>query len=63
MARWLRSATCTVAGLFVDEPGEWPGIVVPITLSGAPSHQSHTDWPAPMSVELWTAAMPPPFCT
>ena len=47
----------------VDEPGEWPGIVVPITLFCPPSHQSQTDWPAPMSVELWTAAMPPPFWT
>jgi hypothetical protein len=39
-----------------------PGIVVPMTEFGLPSHQSHADWPAAASVMLWIAAMPPPFC-
>ena len=41
----------------------WPGIVVPTTEFGPPSHQSQIDCPAPASVALWIAAMPPPFWT
>ena len=37
--------------------------MVPTTEFGLPSHQSHTDLPAPASVALCIAAMPPPFCT
>ena len=41
-----------------------PAIVVPTAeFALLASHQSQVVTPAPMSVELWSAAIPPPFWT
>ena len=62
MERWLLSATWTSARLFWFVAA-WPFISVPTTESLPPSHQSQLTTPAPMSVALWFAAMPPPCWT
>ena len=42
----------------------WPAIVAPTTeLALLPSHQFHVSAVVPMSVALWTPAIPPPFWT
>ena len=63
MARWLWSATWTWPTL-ARLVAAWPAIVAPMTeLPLLPSHQFHVSAVVPMSVALWTAAMPPPFWT
>jgi hypothetical protein len=62
VAGWLWSATCTCA-TFARLVAAWPAISAPTAEFGLlPSHQSHVSCWVPMSVALWTAAMPPPFC-
>jgi hypothetical protein len=58
----LWSATWTWATL-LRLVAAWPFIVVPTTELGLPSHQSQVAAPVPMSVALWTPAIPPPFWT
>src|SRR5690349_4462580 len=50
--------------MFVVLVAAWPRIVEPTTeLALLPSHQSQVVCSVPMSVALWTPAMPPPFWT
>ena len=63
MDRWFWSATW-IWPMFVVLVAAWPAIVAPTTeFALLPSHQFHVSAVVPMSVALWTPAMPPPFWT